>query len=397
MRRIALPPYRRSMSTDHRIERIDTVVIGAGQAGLSTGYHLQRLGVPFVILDAAARIGDVWRRRWDSLRLFTPAKFAGLPGLRFPAPPNAYPTKDQMADYLEDYARHFALPVRLGARVDRLSRQGEGFLVVAGNVRYEARHVVVAMSNYQKPRVPAFARELSPDIVQLHSFEYRRPSQLRPGGVLVVGAGNSGAEIALEAARDHETLLAGPDTGHVPFDIEGLPARLLLVRLVLRVVFHRILTVATPIGRRARAKLLHKGGALVRLKPSWLTRAGVTRVGRVAAVRDGRPALDDGRVLDVTNVIWCTGFHHGFSWIDLPVFGPDGDPVHERGVATGMPGLYFVGLHFLYAFSSGMIHGVSRDAARVAGAVAASRPHEVDAHDQAVQHFVDRQQVQGLR
>jgi putative flavoprotein involved in K+ transport len=365
------------MSTDLRVERFNTVVIGAGQAGLSAGYHLQRLGVPFVILDANARVGDTWRDRWDSLRLFTPAKFAGLDGMPYPAPPNDFPTKDEFAHYLESYARRFDLPVRSGVRVDRLSRQGNGFLVVAGAQRFEAQNVVVAMANYQKPRVPAFASELAPGIVQLHSQAYRRPSQLQPGGVLVVGAANSGAEIALESAAGHQTWLAGRDTGHVPFDIEGLPARLLLARLVLRVVFHRILTVATPIGRKVRPKLLHVGGALIRLKPKNLAAAGVERVPRVTGVRDGRPLLEDGRVLDVTNVVWCTGFHPGFSWIDLPVFGADGDPVHERGVVTSEPGLFFVGLHFLYAFSSTMIHGVGRDAERIATAAAGRSRTEV--------------------
>jgi putative flavoprotein involved in K+ transport len=227
------------------------------------------------------------------------------------------------------------------------------------------------MANYQRPRVPAFAGELAPDITQLHSLDYRRLSQLRPGGVLVVGAGNSGAEIALEASRLHQTWLAGRDVGHVPFDIDGLAARLLLVRLVLRVMFHRVLTVATPIGRRARPKLLHGGGTLVRLKPRNLVAAGVQRVDRVVGVRDGLPLLADGRTLAVTNVVWCTGFHPGFSWIDLPVFDPDGEPRHERGIVADEPGLFFVGLHFLYAFSSTMIHGVGRDAARIASAVAA--------------------------
>ena len=370
------------MSTEHRIERVNTVVIGAGQAGLATGYHLKRTGVPFVILDACDRVGNVWRQRWDSLRLFTPAKFAGLPGLPNPGPPNSFPTKDEMADYLEAYARHFALPVRAGVRVDRLSRQGHRFLVVAGTQRFEADNVVVAMANYQKPRVPAFAGELAPGIVQLHSHDYRRQSQLQPGGVLVVGAGNSGAEIALESSRTHQTWLAGRDTGHVPFDIEGLAARLLLVRLVLRVVFHRIFTVATPIGRKVRSKVLRMGAGLVRLKPKDLESAGVERVARVAGVRDGRPLLDDGRVLDVANVIWCTGFHPGFSWIDLPVFGPDGDPVHERGVVASEPGFFFVGLHFLYAASSTMIHGVGRDAARIAEAIAA-RPRVSEVHERA--------------
>ena len=352
-------------------ERVNTVVIGAGQAGLSAGYHLQRRGVSFVILDAGKRIGDVWRRRWDSLRLFTPAKFAGLDGMRFPAPPNYFPTKDEMGDFLEAYARRFALPVRLGTRVDRVSRQGDGFLVVAGDHRFEAQNVIVAMANYQKPRVPPFAAELDPGIVQLHSFDYRNPNQLREGGVLIVGAGNSGAEIALEAVRGHATWMGGRDTGHVPFYVDGFAARLLLLRLVLRVLFHRIVTVATPIGRAIRPKVLHGGGPLVRVKPKWLAAAGVQRVSRVVGVRNGLPLLDDGRVLDVANVVWCTGFQPGFSWIDLPVFGPDGAPQHERGLVPTEPGLFFLGLHFLYSLSSTMIHGVGRDAERITAAAAA--------------------------
>ena len=183
-----------------RTERIDTIVIGAGQAGLSVGYHLARRGVPFVILDAGERIGDQWRKRWDSLRLFTPARFSSLDGLPFPADADSFPTKDAMGDYLEAYARRFALPVRCGVRVERVSRLGERFLVIAGDQRFEADNVVVAMANYQRPRVPAFANELDPRIVQLHSFDYRNPAQFQEGAVLVVGAGNSGAEIALDAA-----------------------------------------------------------------------------------------------------------------------------------------------------------------------------------------------------
>jgi putative flavoprotein involved in K+ transport len=360
-------------------ERINTVVIGGGQAGLSVGYHLKKRGVPFVILDASERIGDVWRNRWDSLRLFTPARFSSLDGMPFPADPNSFPTKDAMGDYLEAYARHFALPVRCGIRVERLSRLGERFLIVAGKFQFEADNVVVAMANYQRPRVPAFASELNPRIVQLHSFAYRKPAQLQPGGVLIVGAGNSGAEIALDVARNHETWVAGRDTGHVPFRIDGVAARLLLVRLVLRVVFHRILTVTTPMGRKARAKMLHIGGPLVRTKPRDLTAAGIARVARLARVENGLPVLEDGRVLDVANVVWCTGFHPGFSWIDLPVFGADGEPEHHLGIVEREPGLYFVGLHFLSAMSSVMIHGVGRDAARIADRIGATQRRADDA------------------
>ena len=356
-----------------KTERINTVVIGGGQAGLSVGYHLKQRGVPFVILDASRRTGDVWRNRWDSLRLFTPARFSSLDGLPFPAAPYSFPTKDAMGDYLEAYARHFALPVRNGVRVERLSRLGDRFLVSAGDQQFDADNVVVAMANFQRPRVPAYAGELNPRIVQLHSVDYRNPAQLQPGGVLVVGAGNSGAEIALDVVRGHTTWLAGRDTGHAPFRIDGLAARLFLWRLLLRVVFHRVLMVTTPMGRRARAKMQHLGGPLVRTKPHHLAAAGVARVPRMAGVKDGLPVLDDGRVLDVANVVWCTGFHPGFSWIDLPVFGPDGRPEHELGLVSREPGLYFVGLHFLSALSSVMIHGVGRDAARIAEKIGSSQ------------------------
>lgn len=360
------------MSGTSEAERHHTIVIGGGQAGLSVGYHLARRGVPFVILDANARIGDSWRSRWDSLRLFTPARFDGLAGMPFPAPANAFPTKDEMAAYLEAYAARFRLPVRTGVRVDRLSRRGERFLVAAGDERLEAENVVVAMATYQRRRVPPFSKELEPGVVQLHSSDYRNRSQLREGGVLVVGAGNSGAEIALELARaGHPTWLSGRDVGHIPFRIDGVAARLFLARLVLRLVFHRVLTVDTPIGRKVRPKVLFRGGPLIRVKPRDLAAVGVERVPRIAGVRDGLPVLEDDRILPARNVIWCTGFHPGFSWIDLPVFGPDGEPLHERGVVAREPGLFFVGLHFLYAMSSTMIHGVGRDAERVARAIAA--------------------------
>lgn len=352
-------------------ERIQTVVIGGGQAGLSVGYHLARRGVPFVILEAHERIGDAWRKRWDSLRLFTPARFDGLVGMPFPASPHSFPTKDEMADYLEAYAARFRLPVRTGLKVDRVSRRGDGFLVTAGDVSFEAEQVVVAMATYQKPQVPAFAPQLDPGIVQLHSSDYRNPGQLREGGVLVVGAGNSGAEIALELARrGHPTWMSGRAVGQVPFRVNGLPARLFLLPLVLRVLFHRVLTVDTPVGRKVRPKIVSQGGPLIRVKSRDLAAAGIERVPRTVGVRDGRPVLEDGRVLDVANVVWCTGFHPGFSWIDLPVLGERGEPVHERGIVPKEPGLGFVGLHFLYAMSSTMIHGVGRDAEHIAEAIA---------------------------
>lgn len=352
-------------------ERIDTVVIGGGQTGLSVGYHLARRGIRFVILDAHERIGDAWRKRWDSLRLFTPAEYNGLDGMPFPGSPDAFPRKDEMADYLEAYAARFKLPVRTGVRVTSVSRVGDRYLVEADGLRIEADHVVVAMGSYQKPRVPAFAGDLDPRIVQMHSTEYRNLDQLRPGGVLIVGAGNSGAEIAIETVRGgHPTWVAGRDVGAVPFRLDSTIARLFLRRLLFRVLFHRVLTISTPVGRRVRAKAAHGVTPLIRTKPNDLARAGVERVGRVAGVQDGRPVLEDGRVVDAGNVIWCTGYHPGFSWIELPVFDDDGEVRHDRGVVRGEPGFYFVGLHWLYAMSSPMVHGVGRDANYVAGVIA---------------------------
>ncbi|HEY2797431.1 MAG TPA: NAD(P)-binding domain-containing protein [Thermoanaerobaculia bacterium] len=360
-------------ATRGETERVEVLVIGAGQAGLSVGYHLKRRGVSFLILDSQQRIGDTWRRRWDSLRLFTPARFDALDGMPFPGDPDRFPTKDEMADYLASYAERFAMPVRSGVRVDRLSREGDRYVAIADGRRYEAAHVVVAMASYQRPRVPDFARALDPGILQIHSSDYHRLSQLRPGAVLVVGAGNSGAEIAIEAVREHETWMSGRDVGQVPFRIHGLAARLFLARLVFRVLFHRILTLGTAIGRRVAPVMHAKGGPLIRTRSDDLAAAGVRRVPRVAGVKNGKPLLDDGRVLDVANVVWCTGFHPGFSWIDLPVFDAHREPIQDRGVTRGEPGLYFVGLFFLYALSSTMIHGVGRDAEHVAEVIASRR------------------------
>lgn len=352
--------------------RHEVIVIGGGQAGLSAGYHLSRLGVPFVILDAHARVGDAWRQRWDSLRLFTPAQFDGLDGLPFPAPAGTFPTKDEMADYLEGYSRHFALPVRTGVRVDRLEREGGRYVVTAGETRYEAAHVIVAMANYQQPWKPDFAGELSAGIAQVHSFDYRSPAQVPDGDVLVVGGGNSGAEIGLELARaGRRVWFSGRDVGEIPFDVTSRIGANVLAPVVLRGVFHRLLTLDTPVGRRARPEVISKGGPLIRTKWRHLAARGARRVPRLNGVRAGLPLLADGRTLDVKSVVWCTGFRPGFSWLRLPVFDHEGEPRQRRGVAGDEPGLYFVGLHFQYAMSSTMVHGVGRDARYVAETVAA--------------------------
>jgi putative flavoprotein involved in K+ transport len=350
-------------------ERLDTVIIGGGQAGLVTGYHLRKHDREFVILDANERIGDAWRKRWDSLRLFTPARFCSLDGWRFPAPKVHFPTKDEMGDYLEAYAARFDLPVRTGVRVDAVSREGDGYAVVAGGRRFEADRVVVATGSCQSPKVPGFAAELAPALVQLHSSQYRGPAQLRDGSVLIVGVGNSGAEIAHEVSRTHRVWLSGRPAGQIP--VRHGPNTGRFVFPVIRFVGHRVLTLKTPIGRKVQPKFLTKAAPLIRVKLKDLAAAGVEQVPRTVGVKDGRPELEDGRVLDVANVIWCTGFREAFDWIDLPVIGEDGRPLHDRGVVAGAPGLYFVGLRFQYAASSDVLPGVGRDAQYLARHIAA--------------------------
>ena len=343
---------------------VETVVIGAGQAGLSVGYHLARRGREFVILDAGRRVGDNWRSHWDSLRLYSPARVAGLPGMRFPAPPASYPTKDQMADFLETYADRFDLPVRTGARVTRLARGDGAYLVTtADGPSFRCDNVIVASGTFGRtPYVPGFAGELDPGILQLHSSAYKHPAQLRPGRVLVVGASHSGGDIAYEAGMaGHPTVLSGRIHGEVPFDIERRPAHVAFP--VLYFLAKHVLTLRTPLGRKLRPEIRRHGGPLIRVKRADLTRAGVElAAARTAGVRDGRPVLEDGRVVEAANVVWCTGFRQDFSWIDLPVIGDDGWPLETRGVVPSSPGLYFAGLAFQYAFASMLVGGAGRDA-----------------------------------
>ncbi|TSD98180.1 FAD-dependent oxidoreductase [Skermania sp. ID1734] len=348
---------------------IDTLIIGAGQAGLATAYHLAERGVEFAVLEADARVGDIWRRRYDSLRLYSPAKYDSLPGWDMPGLAWSWPTKDDMADYLEAYAQRFQLPVHTGVRVQRLQPSGDDYLVITDSGSFAARNVVVATGGWRTPHIPTFAAELDPGIRQLHSSRYRNPGQLLPGPVLVVGMSHSGADIALEVAATHPTMAAGPIRGELPFDIEGGAARVMLP--IMWFAANHLLTERTPMGRALRTQVRTGGGPLLRVKSAHLAAAGVTHVGdKVVGVYGGLPVLADDSVLEPRNIIWCTGFRNDTSWIDFPVCGPDGWPEQSHGAVDGHAGLYFVGLPFQYAFASMLVGGVGRDAAEVARRVA---------------------------
>ncbi len=348
-------------------ERVGTLVVGGSQAGICAGYFLERAGADFRIVDAGSEVGQTWRSRWDSLRLFTAAKHNNLPGMPFPADPNHIPDKTEMADYLVEFVRRFDLPLELGAEVDGLTRDGATYVATIGDREIVADHVVVATGPTGTPRVPDLAHELDPSITQVHSADYRNPRQLPDGPVLVVGAGNSGAEIATElatgSAGQRRVWLAGRDVGTLPVRLAGIPYRIL----------NRLLTTDTRTGRKMAADSAGKGTPLVRLKPEDLTEAGVRRTGRVRATSAGKPQLADGSVLDPTSVVWCTGYVRDYDWIKLPVFDASGEPVHHRGVVPGEPGLYFLGLPFLYSFASSLIMGVTKDAEYVVTCITGRR------------------------
>jgi putative flavoprotein involved in K+ transport len=345
------------------VERVDAVVVGAGQAGLATAYELARRGVSQVVLEAGSRVGDQWRNRWDSLRLFTPARFDGLPGSKFPAPPDSFPGKDQLADYLEQYGLGHGLPVRTGVRALSLERAGgDGYRLETSAGTIAAGHVVVA-TGYQGPKVPALAADIKPEIRQLHASEYKNATQLA-GDVLVVGAGTSGVEIAIEAAKaGHKTVLAGRGTGAIPPVFYAFDGKFFWFYA------NKIASVRTPIGRRMKPLVLHHGAPLIRVTMREALAAGVERAARLTAVDAGFPVCD-GRRLQPQTIVWCTGFTRDYSWIRFPVAGDDGYPKHVGGVADGEKGLYFMGLPFQTRLASGLIGGQGPDAMFVAQTIA---------------------------
>jgi putative flavoprotein involved in K+ transport len=349
----------------------EAIVIGAGQAGLAAGYHLARRGIDFTVLEASGRVGDVWRERYDSLLLYSPAKYNALPGLPFPLAGHAFPTGRQMGDYLEAYADHHRLPTESGVRVDRL-RASTGadnagdYEISAGDRRYQTNQVIVATGAFQRPHVPELAQHLDPAIRQIHSADYRGPQQLAEGPVLVVGLSHSGADIAHEVAKaGHRTFVSGAAHGQLPFSVDSRRGR--LAWPLLRFVAWNVLTLRTPIGRKMAPKVRAGGGPLLRVRRGDLEAAGVTlhQARTVDVDERGRPVLADGTALDVANVVWCTGFRPDYGWIELPVFGEDGWPQERRGVVEGQPGLYFLGIPFLYSFTSMLVLGAGRDAAYV--------------------------------
>lgn len=375
----------------HRVE--GTIIVGAGQAGLATAFALRARGLECQVLESANSPGEVWRRRWDSLRLFTPAQYCSLPSLAFPAAKGSFPTKDQVADYLSSYAAR--LPVTTGVSVCGVTKSGiaasglvpsgeqadgTAFTLDTSAGEFTARHVVIATGASKIPFVPDLAERLSPSIHQLHSSDYKNPGQLPSGSVLVVGAGTSGLEIALELARDRQVWLAGRAPFHIPDPV---------LKHAGGAYWHfinKVLTRRTPLGRKIARDFTAQGAPLISVSLADVEQAGVRHLPRLEDVDDaGRPAFADGLALDVSTVVWATGYRPDYGWIsgvpsgglpsgglpgrDIPV-DSRGWPVTVRGEVPEVPGLFFVGLPFQFGLTSTLLGGVGRDAAHIAGRIA---------------------------
>ena len=348
----------------------EVVVIGAGQAGLAMGYHLARQGRRFMILERGDSIAPAWRERWDSLTLFTPRRYSGLPGLPFPGDPDGYPTRDEVIAYLERYVETFELPIEPNSNVRRLSQENGRFVLELDGQTISADQVVVATGPFQTPYIPKLAEELDPDVWQAHSTGYRRPSGVPEGAALVVGGGNTGFQIAKELSSTHKTTLSvGSRQTPLPQRPAGRDLFWWLTKM-------RILS--TTVESRLGSRLQHRD-TLIGSSPRELKRRyGVELKSRALRASGRTVTFEDGSEIEADAVIWATGYRSDYSWIDLPILDSSGRLQHRRGV-TDVPGLDFLGLTWQHTRGSALIGWVKDDAQFIAERIAALREAKAQA------------------
>jgi putative flavoprotein involved in K+ transport len=341
------------------MHREEVIIVGAGQAGLSMGYWLKRKSRSFLLLEAGPGIGESWRQRYDSLVLFTPRRYSALPGLVFPGDPEGRPTKDEMANYLQTYADHFALPIQLDTRVVDMEKHGETFILQTTQDTYQAATVIVATGPFHHPRIPAFASALSHEVQQLHSASYHNPSEIPPGPVLVVRAGDSGAHIAAELAHAHPVSLAAAHPLYfVPLTLLGKSLFWYLDHL-------RLLEVD---GERSL-------GAWLKAQPEPVLRERQVQIRpRVTSAQGNVVQFADGSQTQVRTVIWATGYRQDFSWIRISGLVEEcGRPREQQGVIS-TPGLFFLGFPWQPSRGSALVGWVGKDARRLAALLQTKEP-----------------------
>ncbi|MBX9966097.1 flavin-containing monooxygenase [Priestia aryabhattai] len=332
----------------------NTIVIGAGQAGLAIGYYLKQKSLSFLIIDSNSRVGDSWRHRYDSLTLFTPRSHSALPGMNVEGSPHGYPIKDEIADYLENYSRHYNLPVQLNTAVINLFKENDQFHLVTNKGNYVAKNIVVATGPFQKPFVPDIEKDVSKDIFQIHAAHYKNPSQLKEGTTLIVGAGNSGVQIATELAESREIYLS-----------VGKRMKFLPYTLLNRSIFwwFQALGVSKATIHSKLGQFMKKNDPIIgkELKP-LLNRGAVKKVSKVSKA-DGKSLIcQNGEKIQPENIIWATGYHNDYEWIEVPnIIDKNNNVIHDRGI-TKEKGLYFLGLSWQYRRGSALLLGVGEDA-----------------------------------
>ncbi|MFD2168425.1 flavin-containing monooxygenase [Tumebacillus lipolyticus] len=337
----------------------EVVVIGAGQAGLSMGYHLGQKGVSYTLLEEHPRVGDSWRNRYQSLELFTPREYSALPGLKMIGEPKGYPTKDEVADYLEMYAEHFQMPVMLNTSVQALQAVPNGFRISTSRGDIHAHKVVVAIGAFQKPFTPALSGTVADSVFQIHAADYRDPSPLRDGAVLVVGAGNSGVQIAQELTEKHQVILSvGKEMKFLPKEWMG---RSIFKWMDLTGVAKA--TVDSKLGR-----FIRKNDPIIGFEVKAFLKSGAIQLRpRTKSANGNEIVFEDGSSCEVQNIIWATGYRSDYRWIKLSgLFDEDGNVIHQRG-KTPVPGIFFLGLSWQYRRGSALLMGVGEDAEYLAG------------------------------
>jgi putative flavoprotein involved in K+ transport len=339
---------------------VDVLVVGAGQAGLGAAYWLTRDRVLRVLVVDRAPVGQSWVDRWDSLALFTPRRFSSLPGLAFPAGPTRCPNRLEMAGYLRAYAQRFDLPVRTGVEVRRLTGTAGAFVAETSQGTVRAQHVVLASGPFSRPHVPRAAAGLSPQVHQLHSSDYSSSQDVPPGDVVVVGGGNSAAQLAVELSATRRVTVVTPGPPWY------LPTSVLGVDLYWWLWLTGVLN-ADADSRVAR-HVQRRGDPIIGRQLHDHARTGRTAVvpHRVVAAEGDVLGLANGAGLRVSSVLWCTGFRPDTRWLHVPgATDPDGAPVHTAG-ASPVAGLHWMGLQWQTRLNSSIIDGVDRDARAVA-------------------------------
>lgn len=341
------------------MNHVEVIIIGGGQAGLAMGYFLKRKGVSFLILDAHKRTGDSWRSRYDSLTLFTPRMYSSLPGMKFPGAPDGLPSKDETADYLETYAQAFALPIRHQTKVQSLTKHEHGFLIETGQGTFIARQVVVATGPFHEPVIPDFAEKLPDEIVQMHSSSYKNESRLADGPVLIVGGGNSGAQIAVELSGCRQVTIS------VSRPMSFKPMRIFGKNIFWYFETFGLLKARaeTPLGSWLKKQPEQVYGTELK---SLLKKGTVSLRQRAVDADSGEIFFEDGARMKASNVIWATGFRSVYPWIGIPeAVDANGKPIHRNGVSKAR-GLYYLGLPWQSCRGSALLGWMARDAGHLA-------------------------------